>query len=130
MKNRLTVIAGGMIVAVFLSGCSVRQASTIKRKHDPQTLAFGQDRAFVISQLAQPEETRTVNNETIDVYRMSKNSPGWGYTRAAGYGVANVATFGLWELIGTPLEEFVQSDQLVTINYDQDDKIQKVEYNR
>lgn len=118
-----------MILAVFLlSGCSVKMASNIKQSHQGTTLSFGRDRGYVISQIGQPIKTETRNSRIVDTYELQRNNRGWGYFRAGLYGFLDFFTIGLWELIGTPLETFIQTNEQVTIEYDENNQIAKVHY--
>jgi hypothetical protein len=40
----------------------------------------------------------------VETYRAQARKSGVTYARAVGHGVADVATFGLWEVVGTPVE--------------------------
>lgn len=113
---------------LLLSGCSVQMASRIQQSHQGSTLSFGRDRAYVISQIGQPIKTETRNNRIVDTYELQRNSRGWGYFRAGLYGFLDFFTVGLWEIIGTPLESFIQTNEQVTIEYDENSQIFKVHY--
>lgn len=127
VKNNYYLI-GLFLVAGLLSGCSVQKAATINSTNKGTILAYGRDRNFVISQLGQPISSQAKGNVIIDEYKLQRNSRGWGVTRAGVYTVLDVGTLGLWELIGTPLEDFVQTEELVTIEYDENNQIRKVHY--
>ena len=112
MKN---VLLSLLVVTLVmpLTGCSVKQAATInKPQYETELLAFGRPRSHVLTQLGEPSSSRLLgNNKVIDEYEMTRNSRGWGIMRAGAYSFLNVATFGAWELIGTPLEGWIQQDQ-------------------
>ena len=44
------------------------------------------------------------NEVLIETYRAKARKSGLNYFRAAGHGLADVATLGLWEVAGTPVE--------------------------
>ncbi len=128
ISKKSPFLAGVAVTAVLFSGCSVNMAANIQQSHQGSTLSFGRDRAYVISQLGQPLKTETRKNRIVDTYELQRNSKGWGYFRAGLYGFLDFFTIGLWELIGTPLERFIQTDEQVTIEYDENNQIYKVHY--
>ena len=70
-------------------------------------------------------------DEDVRRYGYGESKRGrWGYARAGAYGFLDVGTFGLWELVGTPLEKFIQQDQTITIYYDSNEQIDRVSYAR
>ena len=122
------LLLGICAAAVLLSGCSVKMAANIQQSHQGSTLSFGRDRAYVISQLGQPIKTETRNSRIVDTYELQRNSKGWGYFRAGLYGFLDFFTVGLWELLGTPMEHFIQTNEQVTIEYDDNNQISRVHY--
>jgi len=127
LKQQLSL---SLLCILLFTGCSVQKASSIKKGHEPQTLSQGQERAVVLGQLGEPQASQVTGDGVIDTYRMNRNSRGWGYFRSGLYGIMNVGSFGLWEILGTPLEGWIQSEQVVTIHYDSNDVIQKITYTR
>ncbi|MBP9854824.1 MAG: hypothetical protein KBD53_08155 [Candidatus Omnitrophica bacterium] len=126
-KNNFYVVSL-LLVAVMLTGCSVKRAASSKSLNKGEIMGYGRDRNFVLSQLGQPKNSIARDNGIVDEYVLQRNSTGWGVTRAGVYSVLDLSTLGLWELIGTPLEEFVQVEELVTIEYDENNQIRKVSY--
>ena len=128
MIQKNVLLVSVCAAALLLSGCSVKMAANIQQSHQGSTLSFGRDRAYVISQLGQPLKTETRKSLIVDTYELQRNSKGWGYFRAGMYGFLDFFTLGLWELIGTPLETFIQTNEQVTIEYDENNQISKVHY--
>lgn len=128
LKNSKPIFLLLIISILMVSGCSVQMAAKIKDPYQNSALAYGRDRTFVISQIGQPIKTMTRNDVIFDTYRIKRNSKGWGYFRAGLYSFLDVGTFGLWELIGTPLERFIQTDEEVTIEYDRNQKVRQIHY--
>ena len=50
--------------------------------------------------------------------------------RAIGHGVMDFLTFGVWEVIGTPIEGFQGERYQATITYDRDDKVLDIHSNK
>jgi len=110
----------------LLSSCSVKMAASTKNTPHLGVIAVGQDRYFVVSQIGEPDQSSVIDNERVDNFIINKNNVYLGYTRAFVYALLDVGTVGLWELIGTPLEEFIQSEDKMTIFYNSEDKVQRI----
>ena len=130
MKRVLIVVLSATFL-IPLTGCSVKKAASInKPRYETDLLAFGRPRSHVLMELGDPTSTRQLGSSTVDTYDMTRNSKGWGIARSGGHAILDVGTFGLWELIGTPLERWIQQDQTVTVYYDDLENIERVNYTR
>lgn len=110
------------LLAITLTGCSVAMALHGREDVNLAALKIGQPREEVILILGQPSKTMTTETGVTDVFIVEKgNAPSAG--RAIGHGIADVFTFGLWEVIGTPIEGFSSSKQQITIKYDKENKV-------
>lgn len=47
----------------------------------------------------------------VEMYRAIARKTGLNYVRAAGHGVLDVATLGLWEVAGTPIEGAISNNR-------------------
>ena len=124
MKN-LSLI----LVLLFLTSCSVGMAMSGKENQDTSILFPGAPRQVVIAKMG-PPETSTTNDkgERIDSYLIIKgNEPSVG--RAVAHAGLDVLSFGLWELIGTPLEmgAATEDKSRYIIIYGEDDKIKDIQ---
>ena len=129
--KRFLIVVLSVTFLIPLTGCSVKKAATInKPRYETDLLVFGRPRSHVVAQLGEPTSSRELGNSIVDTYEMTRNSKGWGIARSGGHAVLDVGTFGLWELIGTPLERWIQQDQTVTIYYDDLENIEQVKYTR
>ena len=129
--KKLMIVFLGFLLITPLTGCSIREAASIhKQTYEPDLLTLGRPRSHVLAQLGTPKESTQRQGRIVDVYEVNGNSRGWGYARAGAYGFLDVGTFGLWELVGTPLEKFIQQDQTITIYYDSNEQIDRVSYAR
>lgn len=109
-----------------MSGCSVRMAASGKPKPLLNQVRTGQTRSQVIQMLGEPQTVNYDGGIREDIFYLQRGYPAWRYTRAVLYTFLDAGTIGLWELIGTPLEEFIQSKNVVTIEYDLNDEVQSV----
>ena len=129
--KRFLIVVLSVTFLIPLTGCSVKKAASIhKPKYETDLLVFGRPRSHVLMELGEPISSRDLGNSFVDTYDMTSNSKGWGIARSGGYAILDIGTFGLWELIGTPLEGWMQEDQTVTIYYDDLDNIERVNYTR
>lgn len=115
----LLLIAGG-------AGCSVVKAARQPEKKNLGVLHEGTPRAQVIAELGAPTFTKPKPDGTVeDVFSFKQ-----GYTkgvkmgRAFVHGAADVATGGLWEVIGIPTEIWADGTEVqVLVTYDQDERV-------
>lgn len=96
----------GLAVSLLLStGCSVVMASKQPEKKNTAMIQQGLSRNLVIAEFGAPITSEYKNGKRYEVYTFRQ-----GYStvnkisRAFWHGAADVATAGLWELIGTPAE--------------------------
>jgi hypothetical protein len=109
-----------------LSGCAAVKASRQPDKKNLGVLHEGTPRAQVIAELGAPTYTKPRPDGTIeDVFSFKQ-----GYTkgvkmgRAFVHGAADVATGGLWEVIGIPAEIWADGTEVqVLVTYDQDERV-------
>ncbi len=124
-------ISVGLVLAMTVletSGCAVYMAANQPAKKDVTVLKAGSPRSTVIAELGAPVHTSERVGLKVDVYNFVQ-----GYTgvergaRAVLHGAADVATFGLWEIVGTPIEGAVNGTKVsVEVSYDKEDRVVKV----
>lgn len=117
-----------LLMPFVVSGCSVGMAMSGKETKDTSVLAVGASRDTVISRLGPPQTTVTDSDGTlVDSWDIVKgNQPSVG--RAVVHGAMDVLTFGLWEVVGTPVELVVGQEKhtIYTVRYDTDSKIKNM----
>lgn len=124
----LRTIACG-IAAIFvasLSGCAAVKAARQPDKKNLGVLHEGTPRAQVIAELGAPTYTKPKPDGTIeDVFSFKQGySKGVKMSRAFVHGAADVATGGLWEVIGIPAEIWADgTDVQVLVTYDDEEKV-------
>jgi len=106
MRKKILLLG---ILLLFSSGCSVVMAVKQPEEKNLDVLSVGSHQDVVRAELSAPTSTGLmgINGEKFeyDVFGFSEgNSRGWGVGRALLYGVLDVFTFGLWEIVGTPIE--------------------------
>ena len=118
-----------LIVGTFnITGWSVFMAAKQPEKKDTKMLAVGVPRAVILAEFGAPVSTVKNGDETVDIFSFKQ-----GYGKAAKFGrmmfhgVADVATLGLWEIIGTPVESGFDGNNIAyQITYDQNDNVKTV----
>jgi hypothetical protein len=112
-----------LILVGLLAGCSVGMALSGSEKPDLGAIKVGSSRGEVELHLGNPKSSLGLEDgQYADTYEYEiGNEPSAG--RAIGHGAMDILTFGLWEVVGTPIEG-VQGDRYrATITYDRDDKV-------
>ena len=118
-----------LIVGTFnVTGCSVFMAAKQPEKKDTKMLAVGVPRAVILAEFGAPVSTVKNGDETVDIFSFKQ---GYGkavkFGRMMFHGVADVATLGLWEIIGTPVESGFDGNNIAyQITYDQNDNVKTV----
>lgn len=93
-------------------------------------LEAGHARADVVAELGKPLLSEEKEGKKVDIFTFTQGySKGNKVGRAVFHGVADVFSFGLWEVVGTPTEAIANGKEIkVEVLYDQDDKVEKVNY--
>ena len=117
-----------IVGTINITGCSVFMAAKQPEKKDTKMLAVGVPRAVILAEFGAPVSTVKNGDETVDIFSFKQ-----GYGKAAKFGrmmfhgVADVATLGLWEIIGTPVESGFDGNNIAyQITYDQNDNVKTV----
>lgn len=113
-----------------LSGCAAVKAARQPDKKNLGVLRSGTPRTHVIAELKAPTYTRPRPDGTLeDVFAFKQ-----GYTKGAKmgrafvHGAADVATGGLWEVVGIPAEILADgTDVQVVVTYDKDEQVKYVQ---
>jgi hypothetical protein len=110
----------GVLTVIFVTGCAAVKATQQPNKKDLGVLSPGTPRTHVIAELGVPLWSEQRDGTTTDVFVFKQ-----GYTKAtkAGralvHGAADVATWGLWEVVGIPAESLADGkDVKVEVSYD------------
>jgi len=118
---KILYVGSALVFAACLSSCSVVMSAK-GGGVDITELSKCGTRTCILSKDIQPMSHKTDKNGTI-VYEEYKAYPPTGSAaRAAMHGVLDVATFGIWEVAGTPIEAVKGEKQyyVVKINYEKD----------
>lgn len=116
------------IVALGQTGCSAVMAAKQPPKKDLSVFATGMPRSAILAEIGSPISSEVKEGQRVDVFSFNQ-----GYStanrvgRTLFHGVADVATLGLWEVIGTPTEAaFDGKKTAFEITYDNSDKVKSI----
>ncbi len=121
MRSEITTFF--LCLCLALTGCSVGMALSGKKDPNLGVIKKGCSRGEVELQLGSPVKFVTRPDGTrVDIYEYEiGNEPSAG--RAVGHAVLDLLTFGLWEVVGTPVEGFQGKKYHMTVTYDRDDYV-------
>ena len=109
-------------------GCAPYMAATQPSAKNIDLFKVGTPRNALLAEFGAPAVTEVRNGRQHEVFRFVQ-----GYSTAARtgrallHGVADVATFFLWEVVGTPGEAIFSGDEMAyDVTYDKDDVVDQV----
>ena len=122
----------GLLVSLaaigLASGCAAVKATQQPGKKDMGVLSDGVPRTNVIAELGRPVWTENRGDKTVDIFSFKQ-----GYSkevkagRALIHGAGDVATFGLWEVVGIPAESLADgTDVQVEVTYDASQSVESI----
>ena len=118
----------GLVTLVSRQGCAAVMASNQPHKKNLTVLEVGKHRNYVISELGAPVTSENANGERKEIYTFEQ-----GYSKAARisrtlwHTTADIATIGLWEVIGSPAEMYFDGQQLsYEVVFDDQDNIKRI----
>ena len=127
--NRNIAVLLALFVLLINSGCAVHMAANAPNRKDLNVLAVGNHRDLIMAELGAPAVTQTGEDGfKYDIYKFNKGfTGGEKFAHAAGHGLMDVATLGLWEVVGTPSEGMSQkNEKTVKVVYNKDDTAKQI----
>ncbi|MDP1880353.1 MAG: hypothetical protein Q8K60_05385 [Parachlamydiaceae bacterium] len=125
--NKLTILFLFLFATLTFSSCSVMMAAR-KEGTNVENIQAARSRGQIIAQGASiVSSERCSSGELIEVYQFKKEQG--SAARAFMHGLLDVSTFGLWEVIGTPVEVCMTEDKsfVIKVYYDYQENIKKIE---
>lgn len=109
-----------------LAGCSVGMALSGDQTPDLSVVKIGAPRDDVELQLGQPYKSEQQDNgmEVVTYKYEVGNDP--NAARAIGHAALDVASIGLWEIIGTPIEAATGDKYELMVTYDELGRVEKL----
>lgn len=107
MKSLLSVV----IFALSLSGCAVYKAAQNDGVAAQDISGCQNKMCFLSHGMKAIEHHQDKSGRYVEIYRAPARKSGLNYVRAAGHGALDVATLGLWEVAGTPIEGAISNNR-------------------
>lgn len=117
-----------VLVLVFSSGCSVFMAAKQPDKKNVDLFRIGTPRVMLLGEFGAPATSEIRNGRKYEIFKFVQGySTGVKAGRALFHGAADVMTFGLWEVVGTPAEAVFSGDEMAfEVSYDRNNRIDQV----
>jgi hypothetical protein len=120
---------GVTVLLLTASGCAAIKATQQPNKKNLSVLTPGTPRTHLIAELGAPLWSEERDGTMVDVFAFKQ-----GYTkavkagRALAHGAADVATGGLWEVVGVPAESLADGKNVkVEVTYDERRAVRSVD---
>ncbi|MDB2415081.1 hypothetical protein N9W34_04840 [Rickettsiales bacterium] len=112
---------------LLLTSCSVYKAAKNDGASIEDVRSCKSKECFLTLGAEILEKKKNDGKESV-IYRVQRRKHGSTYARALFHGVADVSTFGLWEIVATPLEGYMSNEKYIVFKvlYDEDDAVLKV----
>ena len=126
--NKILILCVIITVSFINSGCAVYMATQQPNKKDVSLFRTGTPRGLILAEFGLPQYEEKKDGKRMEIYKFNKGyGKGAKVGRAFAHGVADVFTFGLWEVVGTPTEVVFDGKEMAyQIHYNEDDKIETV----
>ncbi|MBS9775705.1 MAG: hypothetical protein KGV57_01275 [Fusobacterium sp.] len=120
MKRKVFKMIFFMMFLLVLNGCSAVMAASGTRESAVASLQRGDNKSMVLAKIGhKPLRVATNGSKYIEIYEIEKgNEPSVG--RAIAHGTLDLFTFGLWEVVGTPLEAVAGEKSYLIVEYKDD----------
>ncbi|BFD46805.1 MAG: hypothetical protein DMENIID0002_14510 [Rickettsia endosymbiont of Sergentomyia squamirostris] len=120
------------IIMLILSSCSVYKAASNEGISVSDITKCQTKGCFLSHGMEIVDRHQEENGKYMETYRAMARKSGVNYLRAAGHGVLDVMTLGVWEVAGTPVEGAISNNRgyitaRVTYPYKEADKFEKIE---
>ncbi|WP_330112742.1 hypothetical protein VSU16_16615 (plasmid) [Cetobacterium somerae] len=127
MKKKILLGISILSLTLLLQGCSAVMAASGTKEANLSALNRGDSRSMVLAKVGhQPARVVNDGKNIMEIYELERgNEPSTG--RAVAHGVLTLATIGLWEVVGTPLEVVKGEKYFLTVYYDKNESLEKFE---
>ncbi len=98
------------LLSFVISGCSVYKAASNEGVSVSDIKNCRVKGCLLAKGMTLIEEKEFSDGSLIAIYRAPARKTGINYVRAAGHGVMDVMTLGVWEVVGTPVEGAISNN--------------------
>ena len=127
--KKLLISVLAMVLLININGCSVYMAAKQPDAKDVDLFKIGVPRAMLLAEFGLPTISETKDDgKKYEIFAFTQGySAGAKGGRAVFHGAADVLTFGLWEVVGTPTEGVFDGDRMAfEVSYDKEERIDRV----
>ena len=116
------------LFSIMLTSCSVFMAAKQPDKKNVDLFKIGTPRSMLLAEFGMPTVAEHRDGKKHEIYKFVQGySAGAKAGRAVFHGAADVLTFGLWEVIGTPVEGTFSGDEMAyEVRYDEERRVDQV----
>ena len=127
MKNYILALSI-CILSVGQYGCAAVMAAKQPPKKDLSVFATGIPRNAIIAEIGAPVASEVKAGKRVEIFTFNQGySTANRVSRTIFHGVADVATLGLWEVVGTPTEAaFDGKQKAFEVTYDHNDRAETI----
>ncbi len=117
-----------ILSSCLMMSCSVFMAAKQPDAKDVGLFKVGTPRSMLLAEFGLPTVAETRDGIKYEIYSFVQGySAGAKAGRAVFHGAADVLTFGIWEVIGTPTEGIFDGNKMAyEVRYDENDRIDQV----
>ncbi len=128
MKYSVTRISIGIMLFIFLNGCSAFMAVNQPGKKPVEMFKVGTPRSMLVAEFGLPTGSEERDDKKYETFKFTQ---GYSSIARAGRAVFHVLAFGIsgggWEIMGVPGEvAFAGTKMAYEVSYDKDDRIDSV----
>ncbi|HET7062284.1 MAG TPA: hypothetical protein VFI43_08920 [Nitrosospira sp.] len=127
-KRFCLAISLAALLAAPQFGCAPYMAAKQPGAKNLELFKTGTPRNALLAEFGAPAVSENRNGTQHEIFRFVQGySTAARTSRALLHGVADVATFGLWEVVGTPAEAVFSGDEMAyDVTYDKNDRVDQV----
>ncbi len=111
MNSRIINFLSILAAILALSSCSVYKAASNEGVSVADVAKCSAKGCFLSLGMDIVDSRQNEDGDYVETYRAKARKSGANYLRAAGHGVLDVATLGLWEVAGTPVEGAISNNR-------------------
>ncbi|WP_051555265.1 hypothetical protein [Legionella fairfieldensis] len=111
LTRKILFFFTAVTLTLHLSGCAVYKAAQNDGVSVSDIKNCNSKECFLSKGMKVIEHREEKNGHVVEVYRAIARKSGLNYLRAAGHGALDVATLGIWEVAGTPIEGAISNNR-------------------
>ena len=127
-KKIMCLVSLFILLIIPNFGCSVFMAAKQPDAKNIDLFKVGTSRSMLLAEFGSPTMSDERNGKKSEIFKFVQGySSGVKAGRAFFHGAADVVTWGLWEVVGTPTEAVFSGNAMAyEVTYDDKDKIDQV----